>query len=109
MMNAAFERKLRQPNRPWAFWLLFFFQYAAFGAFSFLNIYFREAGLSGTQIGLINMTTAVISVGSAIGWGYISDQTGKPRLMIAIGAIGSLVLNQFMPFVNTFWAFLGLS
>lgn len=96
-------------KRPWAFWMLFFFQFAAIGIyFTYLNIYYREAGLSGTQIGTINMATALIGVVSAIGWGYLADRTGQSRLIIAAGAVGALVVAQFVPFIHTYWAFMGL-
>jgi PPP family 3-phenylpropionic acid transporter len=100
---------LRSP-RLWVLWLLFFFQFAAVGVyFTFLNIYYREAGLTGTQIGLINMTTALVTMAGSVIWGYLSDRTGQPRLMIAGGAAGSLLLAQAVPFVHTFGAFLGLA
>ena len=98
---------LRQPGRPWAFWLLFFFQYAAVaGYYTYLNVYFRDAGLTGTQIGVLNMVTAMISVGSAVVWGFLADRTGKPRYFIAAGAVGALIAAQFIPTVHTFNAFL---
>jgi len=96
-------------SKLWVLWLLFFFQYAAIGVyFTFLNVYFHEAGLSGTQIGLLNMTTALVGVGSSVVWGYLADRTGKPRLWIALGVAGSLVVNQFVPYVQGFWAYLAL-
>jgi len=56
-----------KPKRMWAVWMLFFFQYAAIGAYyTFLNVYFRNAGLSGTSIGLLNMITALVGVGSSM-------------------------------------------
>lgn len=89
---------------------MFFFQFAAVGAyFTFLNVYFRQAGLSGTQIGTLNMTTALIGVGSAVLWGLVADRTGQARLLVAGGAVGALVVNQFIPTVHTFQAFLLLS
>lgn len=97
----------RKPGRPWAFWMIFFFQYAAIAVYyTYLNVYFRNAGLSGTQIGLINMSTALVGVGSAVAWGYISDRTGRPRLLIAFGALGALTVAQFIARVHTFPNFL---
>jgi MFS transporter, PPP family, 3-phenylpropionic acid transporter len=104
-----FPSASQQLKRPWAFWLLFFFQYAAIGGyFTFLNVYYREAGMSGTQIGLINMATALVSVGSAVVWGFLADRTGRPRILIACGAVGGLIVAQFIPMVSTFTAFLVL-
>src|SRR5512145_552040 len=94
-----------QHAKLWVLWLLFFFQFAGVGVyFTFLNVYYREAGLSGTQIGLINMTTALVTMGGAVVWGALSDRTGKPRLLIAGGAGGALLLAQAVPLVHTFQA-----
>ncbi len=96
-------------RRPWAFWLMFFFQFAAIGVFyTYLNIYYREAGLSGTQIGTINMLTALVGVAGAVGWGYLADRTGQSRIFIAFGAGIALLIAQFIPLVSSFWGFLGL-
>jgi MFS transporter, PPP family, 3-phenylpropionic acid transporter len=91
----------------WVLWVLFFFQYAAIGVyFTYLNIYYREAGLSGTQIGVINMSTALVSMLGAILWGYVSDRTGRPNVLIAIGAAGGLVSAQVIPLLHAFVPFL---
>lgn len=93
----------------WVVWMLYFFQFAAVGIYwTYLNVYYREAGLSGTQIGLLGMATALVAVGSAVIWGYLSDRTGRPHLMIAIGALGGLAVAQGVPYVNGFWPFLVL-
>ena len=97
------------PTRLWVVWLLFFFQFAGVGIyFTYLNIYYRNAGLSGTQIGLINMVTAFIGVVSGIIWGNLADRTGQQRLLIALGGVGGLVAAQFVPLVHTFGAFMAL-
>jgi MFS family permease len=99
-----------RPSRLWVLWLLFFFQFAAVGAyFTFLNVYYREAGLSGSQIGWLNMTRSLVGMAGAVGWGSLSDRTGRPRLLLAAGAAGELLVAQFVPFVHSFNAFLALS
>lgn len=90
--------------------MLFFFQYLAIGGyFVYLNVYLRQAGLSGTQLGVLNMTSSIIGVVSALVWGYISDRTGKPRLLVAIGAAGTLGVAQLIPLVHTFWAYFAIA
>lgn len=102
-------QKTPSHNRLWVVWLLYFFQFAGVGIyFTFLNIYYRDAGLTGTQIGLINMTTALIGVAGSVIWGNLADRTGQPRLIIAAGGVGALIVAQFVPLVHTFGAFLGL-
>ena len=96
-------------RRPWVLWFLFFFQFAAIGAyFVYLNVWLHQAGLSGTEIGVINMITALVGVVSVSLWGYLSDLTGKNRLLIAVGAVGALLAAQFIPLVHTFAGFLVL-
>lgn len=91
-------------------WMLFFFQFAAVGVyFTFLNVYFRQAGLSGTQIGLLNMVTAMVGTLGTLVWGYVSDRTGKNRLLIALGAFAALATAQFIPYVQGFTAYLVIS
>ncbi len=97
-------------RRLWVVWLLYFVQFLSVGAyFIYLNVYYRQAGLSGTQIGFITMSNSLIGVISSIVWGYVSDMTGKPRLLIAFGSIGSLVVAQFVPLATGFWGFFMLS
>ena len=99
-----------RPQRLWSLWVLFFFQFAAIGVFfTYLNVYFRQAGLSGTEIGVLNMAASIMGVLGGVIWGYLSDRTGKPRIWIALGALGALLVNQFIPYVNGFWAFLVIS
>lgn len=97
-------------KKLWVVWLLFFFQFAGVGVyFGYQNIYYRSVGLSGTQIGMIGLVVALVSVASSVWWGYISDRTGQPRLLMALGAIGSLAIAQLVPLVHEFYAFLGLA
>jgi len=76
--------------------------------FTYLNVYYRYAGLSGTEIGLMNMITSLVGVSGSILWGYLSDRLGKTRFLISLGAIGALLVAQIVPLVHTFGGFLGL-
>lgn len=97
-------------NRLWVIWALFFFQFAGVGVYyTYLNIYYHESGLSGTQIGLLNMVSGIIAVVGVVVWGNIADRTGKNRLIIAFGAVVGLSVTQFVPLVHGFWAYLGLA
>lgn len=65
--------------------------------------------MSGTQLGILNMSSSIIGVVSALIWGYISDRTGKPRILIAIGAAGTLIAVQLIPLVRDFWAYFAIA
>jgi PPP family 3-phenylpropionic acid transporter len=104
-----------RPGRLWVLWLLFFFQFAAVGIyFTFLNIYYKQAGLSGSQIGLIGMAGGIVGIAGTFLWSYLSDRTGQPRLLIAAGALGGLLMAQMIPLVgilklaNAFWLYMAI-
>jgi len=77
--------------------------------FVYLNVYYRQVGLTGTQIGIIAMSSSIIAVVSALAWGYISDRTGQPRLLMAFGAAGAGFLAQFVPLAHSFLDFYALA
>jgi MFS transporter, PPP family, 3-phenylpropionic acid transporter len=82
-------------------WVLFFFQYAAIGVyFTFLNIYYKEIGLTSTQIGLMSMVGSAVGMGGSFLWGYASDRSGRPNRLIAFGALGGLLAAQCIPLVQ---------
>jgi len=92
-----------QPRPLIVLWVIYFFQYAAIGAyFAFLNVYFKEVGLSGTQIGLMSMVGGIAGMAGSFVWGYLSDRSGRPSLFIALGAGGALLLAQLIPLVRQF-------
>jgi PPP family 3-phenylpropionic acid transporter len=92
-----------KPGRMWVLWMLFFAQFAAVGIyFTFLNVYLKQAGLSGTQIGFIGMASGIVGVAGTFLWGYLSDRTGQPRVLIAAGALGGLLTAQLIPLVEIF-------
>lgn len=85
---------------------LFFFQFAGVGIFvSFINVYLHDTGLTGTQIGLVGMLGSLSGMLSATLWGYLSDRTGQPRVLLIIGALGSAVVSQLYPLAGSFLGF----
>jgi PPP family 3-phenylpropionic acid transporter len=86
--------------------LLFFFQFAGIGIFvSFINVYLHDAGLNGTQIGLVGMLASLFGMLGATLWGYLSDRTARPRIILIIGALGTAVVSQLYPLASTFSGF----
>jgi MFS transporter, PPP family, 3-phenylpropionic acid transporter len=106
-LESVNQGALPKGKRLIVLWLLSFFQFAAVGVyFTYLNVYYHQAGLSGTQIGLINMSTGLVAVGASIMWGSLSDRIGNSRFLLVFGSIGALITAQFIPLVSTFWPFL---
>ncbi|HEX9013308.1 MAG TPA: major facilitator superfamily domain-containing protein 6 [Anaerolineaceae bacterium] len=82
---------------------LYFFYFAAFGVFTvFINVYYHNIGLSGVQIGWINAVAPLVGIFAGPLWGYLSDRTGRPRALIAVGIVGSALGVLGISAVRTF-------
>jgi MFS transporter, PPP family, 3-phenylpropionic acid transporter len=91
-------------------WLMYFFYFGAIGLyFPFLNIFYLQNGLTGTEIGLVNTCGAAVGVLFASLWGYLGDRVRSPRLLLAIGALVCSLILQANPFVHGFWPYLLLN
>lgn len=79
-------------------WFLFFFQFAGVGVFlTFINVFLHNAGMTGTQIGVIGTIAGLCGMMSATLWGYLSDRTGHTRLILMIGTTGAAFFAQLYP------------
>jgi PPP family 3-phenylpropionic acid transporter len=91
-------------------WLLYFFEFGAIGLFfPFLNIFYLQNGLSGTEIGLVGTAGAVLGVLGASTWGYLGDRLGRPRLLLCIGSVAASLVLQVIPLVHGLWGYLALT
>ena len=98
----AFDASFSARHLPTTRWL-FFLIYAGIGVnLTFLNVYYINEGLSGTQIGVIGMTASAVAMLAAGFWGYLSDRTGQARLIMACGGLGAAVVAIIFPLVHTF-------
>ena len=87
-------------------WFLFFFQFAGVGVFlTFINVFLHNAGLSGTQIGMIGTLAALSGMVSATLWGYLSDRTGRTRLILIFGTLVAAFFAQLYPTAVDFGGF----
>lgn len=59
--------------------------------FPYINVYFRDIGLTGTQIGLIGMVSALVAALGAMLWGLLTDRLGKPRLLFGLSSFGTIL------------------
>lgn len=76
---------------------LYFIFGAAIGVFfPFINVYYRQMGLSGMQIGLIATLAPLCGALSTTFWGLLNDRFGKIRLLLAIISGGALVTVLFL-------------
>jgi PPP family 3-phenylpropionic acid transporter len=84
--------------------------FAAWGAaglfFPYINVYYRDMGLSGTQIGLIGMLGAGVAGFGAMAWSILSDRLGKTRLLFSLAALGAVLFSSLLGQVNLFFPLL---
>jgi PPP family 3-phenylpropionic acid transporter len=72
--------------------LLYFFFFGGVGAyFTFINVYYREIGLSGSEIGLVNTLGPLLGIFAAVFWGMLNDRLGSPRKLLLMAAPGSII------------------
>ena len=64
----------------------------------FINLFFTDRGLSGTEIGLLGTLGSVAALIAAPVWGRVSDAATRPRRLVQFGllesALAMLVLSQ---------------
>jgi len=69
--------------------------FARFGGSAFLslyvNLFYRNLGLSGTQIGALGTIAAISSLLAAPNWGRLSDHTGRPRRLLQAAMLASII------------------
>jgi PPP family 3-phenylpropionic acid transporter len=80
---------------PRADWMIKSLNMGVWGAaalyFPYINVYFRDIGLTGTQIGLIGMVSALVAALGAMLWGLLTDRLGKPRLLFGMSSLGTIL------------------
>lgn len=81
----------------------YLFIYLAGANLTFLNIYFKGIGFSGTQIGIIGALTPVIAVFALPVWGLICDMYNARNIVIMIMMIASIIVNLLYMTTNNFY------
>ena len=88
---------------------LYFFVFGSQGILvPFLNVYFISIGLSGTQIGWINMLGPLIGIFSVPLWGMLCDRLGRFRLLLGVVVTGAIISVLFVSFTPLFLGIAGL-
>ena len=71
---------------------MYFFYYAAFGIFiTYMNVYLRSIGLSGSEIGLVNTLSPLMGLAGGPLWGGLSDRFRNPRLFLGVAVTGTVI------------------
>ncbi len=82
---------------------LYFFYFAGIGAFfPFINVYYRNIGLSGVQIGLMSTLAPLIGIISMMLWGILNDWFGRTRLLLRASILGAILFAQGISAVTSY-------
>ncbi len=77
----------RQGLRPYK--LFYFFLNFGLATHVYLNLYFKELGLNGTQIGMLRAVGPLVMLASQPMWGLVADLTGKHRRVLKALLVGA--------------------
>ena len=83
---------------------IYFALYLGAGGFlyPFLSLYYKQIGLTGTQMGLLASLGWTISMLFAPLWGWWGDTAHRPKLILQIALIGAGLSNLFLGLQSTF-------
>jgi PPP family 3-phenylpropionic acid transporter len=85
---------LTSPRNLWTLRLYYFFLIGGGGfLFPFINLFFTQQGLSGTQIGLLSTIASLAALIVAPWWGRRSDATSHPRRLLQFGLLATALCN----------------
>jgi MFS transporter, PPP family, 3-phenylpropionic acid transporter len=102
-LSVPFEHASRAARGLLVMRVLYFFFFAGIGAYwTFINVYFRELGLSGMQIGLINTLAPLVGIFSATMWGLVNDRLGNPRLLLTFATPGVIIFSLLLSTAQSF-------
>lgn len=88
------------------FKLFYFLIYVSFTTHHFLNLYFRDIGLSGLEIGALKAASSVVMIFSQPIWGFICDFFKMRKGLLNLLLLASGMLFLLVPLKPTFSAIL---
>lgn len=84
---------MTRPTRLLAAKLTYFFWFATIGSFvPFIGLYYRQAGLQLSQIGLLAAVPGLLQLVSAPIWGFVADALRLRRALLPLAIIATLPL-----------------
>ena len=85
------------------FWFVYFGSLGIF--YPYFSLYLREnAGLTGTEVGLILAISPFVGMVAQPFWGQLADRTGKRGLLLALLTLGTAAGYCVLGIANGFWA-----
>lgn len=76
--------------------------------FTFINVHFRNIGLSGAEIGLLSTIAPLVAMVAGTMWGLLSDRTGQTRLLLMLASAGAIASVLILSTARSFAALIPL-
>jgi MFS transporter, PPP family, 3-phenylpropionic acid transporter len=85
--------------------LYWFLYLAAFGILlPFFSLYLSDnAGLSGTEVGVVVTMSPLVALFAPTGWGRIADRSGSPTRVLAVATLGVAIFTAAFVWLDGFW------
>lgn len=85
--------------------LYWFLYLAALGImFPFFSLYLSDnAGLSGTEVGVVVTMSPLVALVAPTAWGRIADRSGSPTRVLAVATLGVAVFTALLAWLDGFW------
>jgi MFS transporter, PPP family, 3-phenylpropionic acid transporter len=84
------------------FWLVYFGSLGIF--YPYFSLYLREnAGLTGTQVGIVLAVSPFVGMIAQPFWGHLADRTGRRSRMLALLTLGTALGYFALGLVRGFW------
>ncbi len=90
----------------WAFSFYFLFFAGAGAIYNYFALYFQQAGIPGSQIGILMGASSLIGLIAGPLWSGLADASHRHRLVLSIAIIGNVIAVFLFPVFHSFLPFL---
>jgi len=90
----------------WSFSFYFLFFAGAVAIYNYYALYFQQAGIPGSQIGILMGASSLIGLFAGPLWSGLADASHRHRLVLSIAIIGNISAIFLFPFFHSFLQFL---
>ncbi|MFV9511260.1 MFS transporter [Tepidibacillus sp. LV47] len=85
------------------FYYIYFFGVGAL--YPLLSVYFKDKGLTGSQLGLVMSIGPIVSIITQPIWGMLCDRYGIQKKVLMVTLLSAGAISLIFPIMNSFWLF----
>ncbi|WP_339060361.1 MFS transporter [Tepidibacillus marianensis] len=103
MTELVLEQRRNTYFRLSSFYYIYFFGMGAL--YPLLSVYFKDHGLTGSQLGLVMSIGPILSIVTQPIWGMLCDRYGIQKKVLLITLVAAGLASLIFPSTQSFWAF----